>query len=193
MLISALAVGHGGHQLEDQLQHGTYCTGPMAVPQRRLIIGPATIGRGSHVVKLGVPASFAGLDPHTPFQQHALAACRAALVEAAGDHATSADTTPRRPGSGACLATYLISPTRSSARDAAYSPSARRRADGPLSEARELFAAMGYAPASTRQTHRCRGDGANLIATADRWQYRTQDLDPRRWLQGTIWHAGVRE
>ena len=100
---------------------------------------------------LGDPALasrlIADVEPRTPLQQHALAACRAALAEAAGDHATAADAYAeaarrwRQFGDVPELAYALLGQGRCLV--ALGTPGA----DGPLSEARELFAAMGYAPA----------------------------------------------
>jgi hypothetical protein len=89
----------------------------------------------------------AGVEPRTPLQQHALAACRAALAEAADDHATAvtlyadAATQWRQFGDTPELAYAMLGQGRCLV--ALGTPGA----DGPLSEARELFAAMGYAPA----------------------------------------------
>jgi len=89
----------------------------------------------------------AGVEPRTPLQQHALAACRAALAEAAGDHATAviayadAVTRWRQFGEVPELAYALLGQGRCLL--ALGTPGA----DGPLNEARELFTAMGYAPA----------------------------------------------
>jgi class 3 adenylate cyclase/tetratricopeptide (TPR) repeat protein len=89
----------------------------------------------------------AGVEPLTPLQQHALATCRAALAEAAGDHATAttayADAAAqwRQFGDVPELASALLSQGRSLA--AIGAPGA----DGPLREASELFTTMGYTPA----------------------------------------------
>ncbi len=89
----------------------------------------------------------AGVEPHTPLQQNALATCRAALAEAAGDHANAAAayadaaTRWRLFGDVPELAYALVGQGRCLV--ALGTPGA----DRPLSEARELFTAMGYAPA----------------------------------------------
>jgi class 3 adenylate cyclase/tetratricopeptide (TPR) repeat protein len=89
----------------------------------------------------------AGVEPHTPLQQHALAACRAALAEAAGDHRTAATayadavTRWREFGDVPELAFALLGQGRCLVAVGAVD------AVGPLREARELFASMGYAPA----------------------------------------------
>jgi tetratricopeptide (TPR) repeat protein len=89
----------------------------------------------------------AGVEPRTPLQQHALGACGAALKEAAGDYATAvaayADAATRwhRFGDVPELAYALLGQGRCLI--ALGTPGA----DGPLSEARKLFTAMGYAPA----------------------------------------------
>jgi class 3 adenylate cyclase/tetratricopeptide (TPR) repeat protein len=103
------------------------------------------------VLTLGDPALaarlVAGVEPHTPLQQHALAACRAALAEDAGDDATAAAayadavTRWREFGDIPELAFALLGQGRCLI--ALGTP----EADGPLREARELFTAMGYAPA----------------------------------------------
>jgi class 3 adenylate cyclase len=100
---------------------------------------------------LGDPALasrlIAGVEPHTPLQQHALAACRAALAEAAGDHKTAsaaytdAATQWRQFGDVPELAYALLGDGRCLV--ALGAPGA----DGLLNEARELFTAMGYLPA----------------------------------------------
>jgi predicted ATPase len=99
---------------------------------------------------LGDPALasrlIAGVAPRTPLQQHALAACGAALAEAAGDHAMAAAayaeaaTWWRQFGDVPELAYALLGQGRCLV---AGTPGA----DGPLPEARELFTSMGYAPA----------------------------------------------
>ena len=90
-----------------------------------------------------------GVEPLTPLHQHALAACRAQLAEAAGDHADAArlhaeaaerwrgfGNVPERAyallGQGRCLR-------------ALDDPAAERL----LAEARELFRSIGYKPALT--------------------------------------------
>jgi hypothetical protein len=89
----------------------------------------------------------AGVEPRTPLQQHALAACGAALLEAAGDHATAAtayaDAAMRWRHFGAVpeVASALLGQGR------CLVALGSSRGDGPLGEARELFALMGYAPA----------------------------------------------
>jgi class 3 adenylate cyclase/tetratricopeptide (TPR) repeat protein len=100
---------------------------------------------------LGDPALasrlIAGFEPRTPLQQHALAACRAALAEAAGDYANAAieyaevATRWRQFGDVPELANALLGQGRCLV--ALGTPGA----DGALRDARELFAAMGYAPA----------------------------------------------
>jgi len=100
---------------------------------------------------LGNPALasrlIAGVEPRTPLQQHALAASRAALAEAAGDHTTAAVAYAeaamrwRQFGDVPELAYALLGQEHCLV--ALGTPGA----DGPLSEARELFTAMGYAPA----------------------------------------------
>jgi hypothetical protein len=100
---------------------------------------------------LGEPALatrlIAGVEPHTPLQQHALGACRAALAEAAGDHAAAATAYAvaaaqwRQFGDVPELASALLGQGRCLV--ALGTPGA----DGPLREARELFTTMGYAPA----------------------------------------------
>ena len=89
-----------------------------------------------------------GVPPLVPLQQHTLAACEAQLMEAAGRHAEAANlygeaadrwqqfgNVPERAyallGEGRCL-------------HALGDPAA----EGPLIEARDLFASMGYQPAS---------------------------------------------
>jgi ATP/maltotriose-dependent transcriptional regulator MalT len=88
-----------------------------------------------------------GVAPRTPLFEHALAACHAQLAEAAGEHAQAAalyaeaaqrwqefGNVPERAyallGQGRCLAAL-----------------GKLEAEGPLREARELFASMGYKPA----------------------------------------------
>jgi class 3 adenylate cyclase/tetratricopeptide (TPR) repeat protein len=89
----------------------------------------------------------AGVEPRTPLQQHALGACSAALAEAAGDHAAAAVAYAeaarrwRQFGDVPELAYALLGQGRCLI--ALGTPGA----DGPLREARELFTAMGYAPA----------------------------------------------
>ena len=89
----------------------------------------------------------AGVEPRTPLQQNALGACRAALAEAGGDHATAAAvyadaaTRWRQFGDVPELASALLGQGRCLV--ALDTPGAVV----PLSEARELFDAMGYAPA----------------------------------------------
>ncbi len=102
-------------------------------------------------LSLGDPALaarlLAGVESHTPLQQHALAACRAALAEAAGDHSAAvaayADTASRWRVFGDVpeLAYALLGQGRCLV--ALGAPGA----DGPLREARELFGSMAYAPA----------------------------------------------
>jgi class 3 adenylate cyclase/tetratricopeptide (TPR) repeat protein len=88
----------------------------------------------------------AGVEPRTPLQQHALAACRAALAEVAGDHPAAAvayaeaATRWRQFGDVAELAYALLGQGR------CLVALGTLGSDSPLSEARELFAAMGYAP-----------------------------------------------
>jgi class 3 adenylate cyclase/tetratricopeptide (TPR) repeat protein len=88
----------------------------------------------------------AGVESRTPLQQHALAACRAALAEAAGDHTTAAvayadaATRWRQFGDVPELAYALLGQGRCLVALGASG------VDGTLREARELFAAMGYAP-----------------------------------------------
>jgi class 3 adenylate cyclase/tetratricopeptide (TPR) repeat protein len=99
---------------------------------------------------LGDPALGArlivGVEPHTPLQQHALATCRAALSEAAGDHAAAATAYGdaaarwREFGDVPELAFALLGQGRCLAALGAVG------ADGPLREARGLFTTMGYAP-----------------------------------------------
>ncbi len=89
----------------------------------------------------------AGIEPKTPLAEHALAACRAQLAEAAGDPSAAAETYAEAAerwrvfgnvrerayallGQGRCLAALGGS-----------------HAEAPLREARELFASMGYKPA----------------------------------------------
>jgi hypothetical protein len=103
-----------------------------------------------YALALGDPALaarlIAGVEPHTPLQQHALATCRAALAEAAGDHATAATayadaaTRWRRFGDMPELAYAQLGQGRCLV--ALGTPGA----DGPLREAQELFTTMGYAP-----------------------------------------------
>jgi len=89
----------------------------------------------------------AGVEPRTPLQQRALATCRAALTEAAGDHATGATvyadaaTRWRTFGDLPELAYALLGQGRCLL--ALGTP----EADGPLREARALLTTMGYAPA----------------------------------------------
>jgi class 3 adenylate cyclase/tetratricopeptide (TPR) repeat protein len=89
----------------------------------------------------------AGVESHTPQQRHALATCRAALLEAAGDHMTAAaaygDAAARWREFGDVpeLAAALLG--RGRCLVATGTPGA----DEPLREARELFTTMGYAPA----------------------------------------------
>jgi hypothetical protein len=88
-----------------------------------------------------------GVEPVTPLHEHGVAAARAQLVEAAGEHADAAKlyaeaaerwrafgNVPERAyallGQGRCLAAL-----------------GKPEAEAPLREARELFASMGYAPA----------------------------------------------
>jgi hypothetical protein len=99
---------------------------------------------------LGKPALavrlMAGVEPRAPLQQHALATCRAALAEAAGDHATAASayadaaTRWRQFGEVPELANALLGQGR------CLVALGTAGADGPLREARALFATMGYAP-----------------------------------------------
>ncbi len=100
---------------------------------------------------LGEPALAAGLiagvEPRVPLQRQALATCRAELAEAAGDHATAAtayaDAAARWRTFGDLpeLASALFGQGRCMV---ALGTSGY---DDPLREARELFTAMGYAPA----------------------------------------------
>jgi hypothetical protein len=100
---------------------------------------------------LGDPALaarfIAGVEPRTPLQQHALATCRAARAEAAGDHATAATayadaaTRWRQFGDLPELAFALLGQGR------CLITLSTPGADGPLREARALFTSMGYAPA----------------------------------------------
>jgi class 3 adenylate cyclase/tetratricopeptide (TPR) repeat protein len=89
----------------------------------------------------------AGVEPRTPLQQHALSACRAALAEAAGDHANAAVAYAeavarwRQFGDVPELAYALLGHGRCLV--ALGTP----EADVPLGEARDLFTAMGYATA----------------------------------------------
>ena len=89
----------------------------------------------------------AGVEPGTPLQQHALATCRAALAEAAGDYPTAAAayrdaaTRWRQFGDVPELAAALLG--QGGCLVALGTPGA----DGPLREARALFTTMGYAPA----------------------------------------------
>jgi predicted ATPase/class 3 adenylate cyclase len=89
----------------------------------------------------------AGVEPRTPLQQNALGACRAAIAEAAGDHGPAADayaevaTQWRQFGDLPELADALLGQGRCLVARGSLG------ADGPLSEARDLFTAMGYAPA----------------------------------------------
>jgi hypothetical protein len=89
----------------------------------------------------------AGVEPRIPLQQHALAACRAALSEAAGDQRTAvaayADVAARwrQFGDVPELASSLLGQGRCLVALGAPEP------EGPLREARELFTSMGYAPA----------------------------------------------
>jgi class 3 adenylate cyclase/tetratricopeptide (TPR) repeat protein len=89
----------------------------------------------------------AGVEPQTPLQQHALGACGAALAEAGGDHSTAvtayadAATQWRQFGDVPEVAYALLGQGR------CLVALGRSAADAPLREARELFAAMGYAPA----------------------------------------------
>jgi hypothetical protein len=88
-----------------------------------------------------------GVEPRYPLDEHALCAAQAQLAEHAGDHAEAAKlyaeaaarwqefgNVPERAyallGQGRCLRNL-----------------GRADADEPLREARELFAAIGYAPA----------------------------------------------
>jgi len=88
----------------------------------------------------------AGVEPRTPLQQHGLADCRAALAEAAGDHATAAAayaeaaTQWRQFGDVSEVAYALLGQGR------CLVALGTLGSDSPLNEARELFAAMGYAP-----------------------------------------------
>jgi len=89
----------------------------------------------------------AGVEPRSPLQQHALAACRAALAEAAGDRVTAATAYAaavagwREFGDVPELAFALLGQGRCLI--ALGTPGA----DDPLRDARELFTSMGYAPA----------------------------------------------
>jgi class 3 adenylate cyclase/tetratricopeptide (TPR) repeat protein len=89
----------------------------------------------------------AGIEPRTPLQQHAVAACSAALAEGAGDRATAvaayADAAARWRQFGDIpeLAYALLGQGR--CMDILSAPGA----EDPLHEARELFNTMGYAPA----------------------------------------------
>ena len=100
---------------------------------------------------LGDPALatqlIAGVEPRTPLHQHALTACRAALADAAGDHAPAAVAYAeaarrwRQFGDVPELADALLGQGR------CLVVLGTPGAEYPLGEARELFAAMGYAPA----------------------------------------------
>jgi class 3 adenylate cyclase/tetratricopeptide (TPR) repeat protein len=100
---------------------------------------------------LGEPALAArlmdGVEPRAPLQQHALATCRAALAEAANDHVTAATAYAdaalrwRRFGDVPELAYALLAQGR------CLVALGTAGADGPLREARALFATMDYAPA----------------------------------------------
>jgi len=100
---------------------------------------------------LGEPALagrlMAGVEPRTPLQQQALATCRAALAEAAGDHATAATAFAdaaarwRQFGDVPELALALLGEGR------CLVALGKPGADGPLREAGELFTTIGYAPA----------------------------------------------
>jgi class 3 adenylate cyclase/tetratricopeptide (TPR) repeat protein len=100
---------------------------------------------------LGEPALAArligGVEPRIPLQQHTLATCRAALAEAADDRATAATayadaaTQWRRFGDLPELAYALLGQGR------CLVALGMPEAGSPLGEARDLFTAMGYAPA----------------------------------------------
>lgn len=89
----------------------------------------------------------AGVEPRTPQHQHVLAACRAALAEAAHDRVTAATAYVdaaarwREFGDVPELAYALLGQGRCQV------ALGTTGADGPLREARELFMSMGYAPA----------------------------------------------
>ncbi len=89
----------------------------------------------------------AGVEPRTPLQQHALAACRAALAEAASDHTAAATayaeaaTRWRRFGEIPELADALLGQGRCLVALGVHG------AEEPLREARALFTTLGYAPA----------------------------------------------
>jgi hypothetical protein len=92
-------------------------------------------------------ALIAGVAPRTPLQQHALRACAAELAEASGDHA-GARHQYREAADGwrvfghiPELAHALFGHGRS------LLASGTPGAEIPLAEARDLFQAMGYAPA----------------------------------------------
>ena len=111
----------------------------------------------------------AGVEPRTPLQQHALAACRAILAEGAGDYASAAPAYAevaqrwRQFGDVPELAYALLGQGRCLV--ALGTPGA----DGPLTEARKQFAAMDYAPAlgDTDALLR-RAGGAGFAAGVDR-------------------------
>lgn len=105
----------------------------------RTAVGVGDPALASHLV--------AGVEPITPLFEHGLVACRAQLAEAAGDHeegaASYAEAAERWRGFG-------------EVRERAYTLLGRgrclvglgkREAESPLSEARELFASMGFEPA----------------------------------------------
>jgi predicted ATPase/class 3 adenylate cyclase len=102
-------------------------------------------------LSLGDPAPaarlVAGVEPRTPLQQHALATSRAALAEAAGDHAAAAAAYAdaaaqwRQFGDVPEFAYALLAQGRCLVALGAT------EANEPLREARELFITMGYAPA----------------------------------------------
>jgi tetratricopeptide (TPR) repeat protein len=109
----------------------------------------------------------AGVEPCTPLQQHALGACRAALAEAAGDHATAATAYAdaarewRQFGDVPELAYALLGQGRS------LVAFGKPGAVGPLREARALFITMGYAP-TVNETNALlqRARGANRTTAA---------------------------
>ena len=88
-----------------------------------------------------------GLKPRYPLDEHALCAARAQLAEHAGDHADAASLYAEAAarwqefGNVPERAHALLGEGRS------LHALARPRAEQPLREARDLFAAMGYKPA----------------------------------------------
>ena len=123
-----------------------------------------------------------GIDPASPIDEHALVAARAQLAEAAGDHARAAElfaevaerwrefgNVPERAyallGQGRCLTTLTLP-----------------GAEEPLSEARELFASMGYRPALAEtetlpwRKRRCRRLATD--AQTNEWAVKGSNLRP---------------